>query len=251
MYIKFCYCKLGTSYSIIFTLEKKSGVVFWMKLTHCKSAVLHKVSNDVEVCKAKVVRMDGDESVLLFDERYIDNLDSEADVTFLDEVHGLVSYRCSLSNPKKNFESGKPIVTIDCHAHTRLSALERRDDYKINVKLPLEIKIPIEIVVPDDSEEKKLIRDNMVKGIATNLSAGGIYVTSLFKFPSKQDISIRLSLPGGKMFDLTSTILRVDEISPEAGYGYGCKFKRLSSSSESAIRNFVFKRQMERRQYFE
>ncbi len=225
--------------------------MFTMKLAHCKNAIIHKVSNDVEVCKAKVVSMNGDDSVLLFEERYIDNLDSEADVVFLDELHGLVSYRCSLSNPKKNFEKGVPIVTIDCHAHTKLKAINRRGDYKINLMLPIEIKLPPEIEVPEDFPDKNIINGNMVKGHAQNLSAGGIYISSLFKFPSQIDISIRLSLPGGKVLDLPSTILRVDEIDDEKGYGYGCRFKKIGSSTESAIRNFVFKRQMERRQYFE
>ncbi len=228
-----------------------SEVVFIMKLTHCKNAILHKVSNDVEVCRAKVVSMIENTSVLLFDERYMDNLDSEADVIFLDELRGLVSYRCSLSNPKKNFEDGKPIITIDCLAHTELQSLNRRDDYKINLKLPVEIKIPADIEVPQDFPKDKIINGNTVKGHTENLSAGGIYVTSHFKFPSHVDISIRLSLPGDRTLDLPSEILRVDEISSETGYGYGCKFKRIGSSAEATIRNFVFKRQMERRQYYE
>ncbi len=226
-----------------------------MNLSSCKNAIIYSdFESTTLLCEASVSDINGNSVVLTIKDEYIDDLDAEMNITFLDENQGLIIFKCQLSAPRKFLSPrGEWLNTIECELIEVVSSLQRREDFKIKVDLPVSIIIPQDIEIPDDFHNfTSEFGHNIVKGKCGNISAGGIYFTCDFKFKQDSETNIYISLSSGQKIRVQIKVLRVDELENSNGtksYGHGCKYSKIPSGLESTIRNFVFKKQREGRKF--
>ncbi len=225
-----------------------------MFLKSCKKAAIFGQDEKELICEALVRNIDGDSLVLIVSGDYFDNLSSEMDITFFDELKGLVTIFCSLSNPKRYLEGDKYFHSLDCKLVQEVSVLQRRADIKADVHLPVKIVIPSQVDIPENFVGIEKRGDlTSVKATAFNLSAGGIFIKSNFPYPASETMRVFLILGHEKTVDLNLDILRIEKPDPDAKdqvFGYGCRFINISSSNESAIRSYVFRAQVNRRESY-
>ncbi len=227
-----------------------------MNLSACKNAIIFFEKDDtIPLCEVPVSSIQDNIASLIIKDEFIDDLDAQMNITFLDENLGLVTYKCNLSAPKRYLSSkdGEWLNSIECTLIDVVSSLQRREDFKIKVDLNVSIVIPVEIEIPEDfTKHTTEFGHNVIKGKSVDISAGGIYFTCDFKFHSNLQTNIYLTLSTGHKLKIAVTVLRVDELIRKDGtvhYGYGCKYSKLPSGIESTIRNFVFQKQRENRRY--
>ncbi len=224
-----------------------------MNLTRCRSALIYLNENDLSpLCEVAVTNLIENTATLIIDDDVVDSLNSEMDITFLDENLGLVGYKCFLSAPKKFLsDDGKWLNSVECELVSIVSATQRREDFKIKADLVVSAIIPKEMEIPKDfTNYTSQFGINSVKGKSINISAGGIFFVCDFKFYKDSCIDIYISLSNGHKLRVSVDILRREDIVNKDGstsYGYGCKYTKLSSGIESTIRNFVFQKQRENR----
>lgn len=220
-----------------------------MFLTECKQAVLYTVE-DIYLCDAAVSHISEDSATLIVTKSNADLSLTEAHVTFFDSAKGLVTYSCELTEFKKSkrASSGEYYFTR-CTAHEQLSVMQRRNDIKVPVNIPVALSAKT--------------RDGALSNIEAkvwNISAGGIFFTSRQKFSIGDIVSFFFSDPDLPSLTLQAEILRLQEhrqlrkiIGSAAKdtelIGYGCRFVHLPSRAESQIRNYVFRQDLIHRRW--
>ncbi len=226
-----------------------------MNLSSCKNAIVYSdFENSASLCEVSVSDIRETQVTLTVTDEYIEDLDAQMHITFLDENLGLVIFKCNLSAPRRFLSmSGEWLNTVECELVEVVSALQRREDFKIKVDLPVSVVIPAHVEIPEDyTNYNQEFSHNVVKGRSLNLSAGGIYFLADFKFPEELETTIYITLSNNQKIRLPILILRVEEIqnsNDTVSYGYGCKYSNIPSGVESSIRNFVFKKQRESRKF--
>lgn len=208
-----------------------------MKFHHCRKANIYS-THKVLLCEAAVSDLTDDTATLTMENAIGDILRTEVLVTFLDSQRGLVTCFCHLSDYRESFkEDGSVICTVRCEISKETEALERRNDLKVS----LDITARAHFQELNSTQKTANIR-------ILDLSAGGLFCISkqywtpgqIFIFPF-----------WANNFSLTAEILRQqppDTYNPtlteEGLYGYGCRFIDLSSARESALRAYIFRRDL-------
>lgn len=222
-----------------------------MKLTECKKASIYDL-NRLYICDASVsftpIDPENPETAitatLTFTEAAADYLRSEAYITFYDNVVGLITFYCTLSNYKETLIApGLWYSSVQCTLVKEVEKQQRRNDIKISVK--------IDTILAFINSEDVLTE---VSAIIRNISAGGIFFTCHYPFQLGQTFSFSFG-DTKKSAVLSAEILRIQppedmpaiigrEADDSGILGYGCKFINLSPFHESLIRNFVFKQDL-------
>ncbi len=215
-----------------------------MILTTCKKATIYDVDyNEISVATVTDVSEDGVELVIADDD--IDNLDSEMNVTFFDEQKGLVTYRCSLYSKKKYLNEHNILVhNMTCTPLQEISTVQRRNDFKIPVSIPIEYAL---IPTQEELDSDVVQHDKYRSATTVNLSAGGIFFYCDDELFEGRELNILLPIAHSSRIKLSATILRkieVEENSAIANFGYGCSFNEMHSSTETKLRSFVYQQQM-------
>ena len=82
-------------------------------------------------------------------------------------------------------------------------------------------------------------------GTIRNLSAGGLYITTVQPLKKGDVISFSYCF---RTLERRFNVAVLWAKRAEGGrYGYGCKFLRLTDGAEAAIRSFVYKRLLDKR----
>ncbi len=226
-----------------------------MGLKLCQKAAIFDNDGETIICQALVREIESDSATLIFNEDDVDLLESEMIITFYDEVSGLITYTCLLSGGKKFIGRDRRYKqALKCVLKEQVSVLQRRSDIKVHVEIPIRLLIPPTVPIPEEFAQGDLLRgDNVVVGKAIDLSAGGIFITSLCEIEETSEFKILLPISSDKAIEVGVKILRVVEPLEDSTieeFGYGCKFINVNNATETAIRNFVFRQQMLHRQAY-
>ncbi len=229
-----------------------------MVLTNCKKGMIYSAEDSqIVICEIAVTSIHNDYVTIVIDDIFMDDLEAEMAITFFDETHGLVTYKCALSNPKRYLSDDRIwMQSLHCILSQEISVQQRRSDYKARVSIDAEVAVPADMEI--SLNEPYIIRHGgtpYIKITIMNLSAGGVYFETPVAFTKHSILSLRLPLDGKAPLILNTHILRMDtpqdrslhnpHIKDDDGlFGYGCKFEKIPSSSESSIRSFAFKQQM-------
>lgn len=213
-----------------------------MLLIECKKASIYSLQN-VYLCDAAVSHIEEDSVTLTMVASSADFLTSEVNVTFYDAVRGLVTHFCALSNYKEfNPAPNTWRSSVHCSIGEQISVLQRRDDIKVTVELPIRLSF---------TNDEDILID--VAATIRNISAGGIFFTCRYPFHAGHEVVFLFS-PRRDMepLALKAEILRVQErqllremIGPEADdetlLGFGCHFIEMSPHAEAQVRNYVYR----------
>ncbi len=221
----------------------------FMILTSCKKALILEENSDITLCEVIVANIDNDTVTLYVDDDYLDDFDAQMLVTFLDEQKGLVTCKCNMMIQRKfNASDGRLMHTIQCALLEQTAILQRRQDFKIKLNIPIDIIIPADIELPENCPDvHESFNGHYTNGTTDNLSAGGIHFKCPIQFRENTELEVFMSLEHNQRVKLHLFILRVDIPAKDAEdkqYGYGCQFINIQAATETALRNFVFKQQM-------
>lgn len=127
-------------------------------------------------------------------------------------------------------------ITLENAAH--ISTKQRRSDSRVDTTIETKVS-KLQMI---GQEEVALPENKYLPITLFNISAGGILVYSPLKLPP--NVRLTLTLPIQNL-EVKVQVIRV--IPNSEGMKYGCKFVEISEDDRMAIRQFVFKEQMEQR----
>lgn len=127
-------------------------------------------------------------------------------------------------------------ITLENAAH--ISTKQRRSDSRVDTTIETKVS-KLQML---GQEEVALPENKHLPVTLFNISAGGMLVYSPLKLPS--NVRLTLTLPIQNL-EVKVQVIRV--IPNSEGMKYGCKFVEISEDDRMAIRQFVFKEQMEQR----
>ena len=160
------------------------------------------------------------------------DIDGPVEIKFLDSTLGVVTCRCKLTSPL--LTSDKKFMVYRCQVLEQLSQDQRRED----IKIPLTVKVQVNHPFSGKS----------ASGVLRDISASGVYLITGLAVQKGEILTFTLPLDDATI-PLTAEVLRAELWPKKEGYGYGCRFVRLSPQHESQLRAYIF--QEERRQYYE
>ncbi len=210
-----------------------------MKFYDCKKANIYD-TNNVLLCEAAVTDITENSAILTIPEALGDILRTEVLVTFFDSQRGLVTCFCALSDYKEFFtEDGGKSCSVYCAIGQESEALDRRRDLKV----PVDISVRVHFKESDSKTNTAEIR-------ILDISAGGLFCVSKHHW----DIGQTFIFPFWEgNFSLTAEILRQQDpqtynpkLSDDSLYGYGCRFIELLGASESTLRGFIYRKDLQR-----
>ncbi len=221
-----------------------------MNLTLCKSAIIYFPGETQAICEASVAELDAEKAILLVDDEYIEDFESEMHITFLDEVRGLVTYLCALSASKKFLTyKGEWKSSVECTFIEVLSTLQRREDFKVKLNLGINVILPDDFEIPEDYTGVTIRNKKpTIKATALNLSAGGIFFETDLNIYENTVSELYLNLTNEQIFKVSFQAIRVvkrELPNSKIMYGFGCKFLNLPLGIETNIRSYVFRKQRE------
>lgn len=220
-----------------------------MFLTECKQAAIY-TTEDVYLCDAAVSHIEEDSAILTVNKLNTNQLLTEAHVTFFDSSKGLVTYSCEFTEFQKSMRTANAdLLFTRCTAIEQLSVMQRRNDIKVSVNIPVTLSAKIEGKTQSD-----------IAATIWNISAGGIFLTSHQQLRVGDIVDFHFFHPDLPTVPLHAEILRIQEhrhlrkiIGSAAKdtelIGYGCRFSRLPSRAESQIRNYVFRQDLIHRRW--
>ncbi len=208
------------------------------------------INSDQIICEASVSFSRDEEVILTINDDFVDLIDSESDVVFYDELKGLVTYRCALAPLGRYLQDGAFLQDLACRLDAEISVLERRDDFKIPLTNLVDIIIPPTVEIPlgfTDFITDEIDGRRYQHGTTVNLSAGGICFKCTFEYEVGQVLTIFFHSEGEKRIKLTAQVLRkIDSETIDPVFAYGCKFLDMASATETTLRSYVFKLQMQK-----
>lgn len=203
-------------------------------LEYCRKAEIYDPEYNI-ICEAVVFRDSAERIQLVVPTDFpLDSADY-FDILFFDPMSGLLNCRCTLTSPLK-MSTGR--LSLICHVDEVLETVQRRQDLKVPVEVPVEVR---GVSAPPGFE----LTQEPFSGLTQNISAGGIYFSCGIPIISGSIVELRLLL-GGKPMVLQARVLRQDELPPKKKklqFGYGCQFVDLKSQTEAELRSFTFRRE--------
>ncbi len=166
---------------------------------------------------------------------YMDGEDSlyisrEVRLFIYDDIKGILKYSAYVSYRLKTL--------VHFERMSLLSTIQRRNDVKVKVMIPLVIAPTMETVKNGRTENVRLLNKS-VDGQIVDLSAGGL----AFACSNELDKDLLYNM----VFDRTPRQVDVNlkiirEIQkPDGSYIYGCKFDNITQKDEELIRQYVFR----------
>lgn len=160
-------------------------------------------------------------------------------IIFFDVARGLIHCRCTLSNPQ-NFSGDT--YSLLCTVLEVSDAQQFRED----VRVPLEIELEISCIMKPAGSPN--LPDTFM-ATTRDISAGGVYLTCRYELPENSVVAFQLEV-ASKPLSLMASVIRSEQLLPENGvqqYGHGCRYLDLNSQTEAALRNYIFRKQLEDR----
>ncbi|MCH1948808.1 PilZ domain-containing protein [Enterocloster sp. OA13] len=200
-----------------------------MVLKDCSRCMVYNQKGQ-RLSEARVVHVKDSVSLFFSDYKFQDSR-FQARVDFFDDQCGLIVTKCEViirRNPAY-METGEP-WTADCRILDVKNVVQRQRDIRAKVYLEVEFELG---------------NGRHFYGTIRNLSAGGLYITTVQSLKKGEVISFPYCFRTlERRFHVC--ILWVKRV--EGGrYGYGCRFIKLTDGAEAAIRSFVYKKLLEKR----
>lgn len=180
--------------------------------------------------KARVVHTQSS-IVLYFNNYHMQDCRFKAIVDFYDWQVGLVQAGCALiikRNP--DFPEVVEPWIAECTILKVVKIVQRQRDIRV--------KVNIEVEFMSEAHGK-------FYGTIGNLSAGGLFFTSTQPLIQHEVITFKYKFRTLER-KLSAVILWGKSIEKKGSYGYGCKFINLRGGDEAAIREFVYRKQIEK-----
>lgn len=155
-------------------------------------------------------------------------------ITFFDPVAGLVHSQCTLNSPQETSEERTSLL---CTVLEIQDSQQRRQD----------LKIPLEIDLEISCSQKPVGLPESISAVTRNISAGGVYFICQYRLPEQTVVDFELK-GASKPLVLSAVILRSEELPLQRNvpqYGHGCQYINLKPRTESALRNYIFRKQRE------
>lgn len=201
-------------------------------LNHCVKCSIYNLDKEF-ICDAQVSLVDETQASLALLDDVSDQLLTEVNVTFYDDIQGLVTYLCVLSGYREvALPHFRNYYSVTCRFQKQISVIQRRSDIKIKTDFVIDIT-----TIGSDNHE------TMIEVSVKNMSAGGLYFETENELAVGSEFSF-LFRKGSLPLVLKGLILRRQEFQSPHFYGYGCSFTHLSSAKEAIIREFVFREQV-------
>lgn len=195
-------------------------------IKNCRKCHILDSQSGSPLCEADVLITKSDEIELTFS-GWKPDLKSvyKQPVIFYDSVNGLVTCSCNLCEIRPLTEKAGFYHAV-CQIESVQDLMDRHEDFRLTLSLAVTIQYL-------DAHGRK----NSTVGLTKNISAGGIYVMTAEKLPSKDIVLhfIQNVLP----ISPRAAVLR-EELLENGKYGYGCRFVQLSPYTESLLRGYIF-----------
>lgn len=190
------------------------------KLANCREAKIYSVREE-KFYQAKVF-LDQEGDVWLGLEKSFEMSEVTYEVTFYDQIHGVIKCDCRLKKVSRRIFNTE--TSVLCEILDILDICQRRNDVKVPLKM--------DIIIHVESEKINVL------GHTRDISAGGIYFTckTLLKVGTNIEFEIYTQ---NKLTSLMAKVIRFEE-KLGYGYGYGCQFINISNSDEAILRNYIF-----------
>lgn len=196
--------------------------------------------------RAVVMSNTKDIAILAVDQDVFEELISELNIVFYDEIKGVVSTICSIIRYHTPI-SKRDTYTFTCKIMEVIDVLQRRAD--VYARLDMDIDLLKVKAIKDFQGQKSIhFEEKPVLARLKNISAGGMHFISEEEMKEGTLLSFGLN----RLFDTNESvmmeILRTEEVENKKkfSFGYGCRFLNLTNSVESQIRQYVY--QMNRNQ---
>ena len=200
-----------------------------MKLKDCERCLVYGTDNR-PLSRARVEVSNEGDILLFFATTKLRSVRFKTTVDLYDGAQGVVRCRCEVTIQRNDGPSkvNEPWMAV-CEVLKVQDVFQRQKD----------LRVPVEIRTEFFKEDGMSFF-----GTIQNISAGGIFlVTSL---PMKVGTKFRFNhVFEGELCEVKAKVLRGKGASG-GDFGYGCQFYGLSNEAETAIRKFVFQRQLNR-----
>ncbi len=200
-----------------------------LKMKSCERCLVYGTDNR-PLSRARV-EITLDDTIQLFFSNYkLRAVRFKTVVDFYDKQKGLVRTYCELVIRRNTTATqvSEPWMA-DCTLIDVYEAVQRQKDLRETVR----------IVINGSTDAGESF-----SGTIQNISAGGIFVVTAL--PMKVGTKFRFDhVFEGERCEIKAKVLRGKGVAG-GGFGYGCQFYSLSNEAETAIRKFVFQRQLER-----
>ncbi len=200
-----------------------------MVLKDCSRCMVYTPKGQ-RLSEARVVHAKDSVTLFFSDYKFQDSR-FQSRVDFYDDQCGLIVAKCEVTirrNPAY-LETGEP-WTADCRILDVKNVVQRQRDIRAKVYLEVEFEL-------DNGRH--------FYGTIRNLSAGGLYITTVQ--PLKKGDVISFSYCFRTLERRFNVVVLWAKRAEGGRYGYGCRFLRLTDGAEAAIRSFVYKRLLDKR----
>jgi c-di-GMP-binding flagellar brake protein YcgR len=205
-------------------------------LSNCSKCSIYNLDKRY-ICDAQVTPIDETQVSLTILDDYADQLATEVHITFYDDRRGLVSYYCTLSNYKEVIiQEFRNCYAATCQLNEYIGIVQRRNDIKIKTDFKVELSMT-------DENDQPIMMEVAIK----NISAGGFFFVTKEELPVGKVFSF-IFKKGSLPLILQGSILREQETATGL-HGYGCKFILLSTAKEAIIREYVFRQQLQQKNF--
>lgn len=199
-----------------------------MKLKSCNNCLVYGTDNK-PLSRARVLNSNNDKIVLFFSNPKLRSVRFKTVVDFYDDQQGLIRCYCELVIQKNTYSTKltEPWMA-DCKVLETYEVFQRQKDLREKVHMPVS-------AVTDYGQA--------FSGTVQNISAGGLFLVTSQPIKVGTAFWFDYTFEGEKC-QVKAKVLRVKPMT--GGYGYGCQFYGLAKNAETAIRKFVFQKQLER-----
>jgi len=183
----------------------------------------------------------GDKYVCLqIDSKIMNGLSQYFVVTLKNDAYGIVTYRATVSESKKEKETDD-IYEVKCELMEIIEIIQRRENFKFKVELP--------VVVSVYDSDKNPIYDSFAKAqrkisvVINDISVSGMFFMASEHLMDGHIVEFVFEDASSPAL-IEAKILRQKKYGKDK-IGYGCKFINLDIDKEFIIEYYIFKKQLE------
>lgn len=200
-----------------------------IKMKSCESCLVYGTDNR-PLSRARVEIAPDDTIQMFFSNYKLRAVRFKTVVDFYDKQKGLIRTYCELVL-RRNSHATKITEPwmADCTLIDVYEAVQRQKDLRETVRIAID-------AITESGQT--------FSGTIQNISAGGIFLVTAMPMKIGTKFTFEHSFEGERC-EIKAKILR-GKAAGGSGFGYGCQFYSLSNEAETAIRKFVFQKQLDR-----
>lgn len=201
-----------------------------MVLKDCPRCLVYTPAGE-RLTEARVVHTDSTVT-LFFDTYSMKDAKVRTRIDFYDEMKGLVVAFCSMVVRRNTAFPDMPEPWMgECKILEVKNVVQRQQDVRVRVHIETDFYSD---------------KHGSFFGTIENLSAGGFFVVTSQTLSQNERITFSYRFRT-EMRTFQAEALRAKKV-PGGKYGYGCRFLNLTDGADAAIRNYVYKAQMKKKE---